>query len=56
MLNQTVDPVVSSDPFLRVTFTFASKKVPVTVIFAITYPVEYIFLLTSLGEKEKANC
>jgi DUF1680 family protein len=26
VLNQTVDPVVSSDPFLRVTFTFSSKK------------------------------
>ncbi|KAK4608326.1 hypothetical protein RGQ29_001940 [Quercus rubra] len=26
VLNQTVNPVVSSDPFLRVTFTFSSKK------------------------------
>ena len=35
VLNQTVNPVVSSDPFLRVTFTFSSKKVLVTVIFAL---------------------
>jgi hypothetical protein len=31
MINQKVDPVVSSDPYLRVTFTFSPNKVFATI-------------------------
>jgi hypothetical protein len=31
MINQKVDPVVSSDPYLRVTFTFSPNEVFATI-------------------------
>jgi len=43
LLTQTVVPAASSDPYLRVTFTFSPNEVPITFSYGISF--SHIFLL-----------
>jgi hypothetical protein len=55
VLNQKVDPIVSSDPYLRVTLTFSPKKVFTESIYHMSIRKLVLLLKEALANKKKFN-